>query len=327
LRVAFAGTPEFALPALAALRSQYELVGVLTQPDRPSGRGRKLSASAVKTAALAYELPLAQPETLRSEAARTELAAWHPDVLVVVAYGLILPREVLALPRFGCVNIHASLLPRWRGAAPIERALLAGDAETGVSIMQMDAGLDTGPVLLQRRLGISSDHTTGTLREALAALGAAALLEALEGLSRGTLQPHVQPGEGATYAPKIAKAEAHIDWTRDALQIERQVRAFNPWPIAETRFEGEQLRIFAARAIGSAAAHPASASGGSDANEQSKGLKSADPGSIVAVHDGAMFVQCGRGCLAVTQVQRPGRRTVSARDFAHGLSLVGRKLG
>ena len=327
MRVAFAGTPEFALPALAALHSHHELVGVLTQPDRPSGRGRKLSASAVKTAAMAYQLPVAQPQSLRSEAARTELAAWHPEVLVVVAYGLILPREVLALPRFGCVNIHASLLPRWRGAAPIERALLAGEAETGVSIMQIDAGLDTGPLLLQRRLGISSDHTTGTLREALAALGAAALLEALEGLSRGTLQPHVQPGEGATYAPKIAKVEARIDWTRDAQQIERQVRAFNPWPIAETRLEGEQLRIFAARAAGSAAGLSVPARDGSDANEESKDLKSADPGSIVAVHDGAMFVQCGGGCLAVTQVQRPGRRAVSVRDFAHGLSLVGRKLG
>jgi methionyl-tRNA formyltransferase len=319
LRVAFAGTPEFALPTLAALHAHHAVVGVLTQPDRPSGRGRHLTASAVKTAALAQQLPVAQPAQLRTEAARAELAAWHPDVLVVVAYGLILPHEVLALPRLGCVNIHASLLPRWRGAAPIERAILAADPETGVSIMQMDAGLDTGPLLLQRRLGITRDDTAGSLRAALATLGAAALLEALEGLSNGTLNAHPQPAEGATYAPKIAKAEARIDWGADAGQIERQVRAFNPWPIAETLIGGEQLRIIAARAV------PSDSAGSAKAWEEiANGI---NPGMIVAVNDGSMLVQCGHGCLAITQVQRAGRRPVSVRDFAHGLALAGRQLG
>ena len=319
MRVAFAGTPEFALPALAALRAHHELVGVLTQPDRPSGRGRHLTASAVKTAALARHTPLAQPQTLKTEAGRAELAAWHPEVLVVVAYGLILPAEVLTLPRLGCVNIHASLLPRWRGAAPIERAILAGDAETGVSIMQMDAGLDTGPVLLQRRLGITRDDTTGSLRVALAELGTALLLEALEGLSAGTLHASPQGAEGATYAAKIAKAEARIDWSADAREIERQVRAFKPWPIAESLIGGEQLRILAARAV------PSDRAGPTKAWEEVANV--INPGMIVAVHDGSMLVQCGRGCLAITQVQRAGRRPVSVRDFAHGLALTGRQLG
>ena len=320
MRVAFAGTPEFALPALTALEAQYELVGVLTQPDRPSGRGRRLTRSAVKVAAAACQLPVMQPLTLRSEAALAELAAWRPDVLVVVAYGLLLPHEVLALPRLGCVNIHASLLPRWRGAAPIERAILAGDTETGVSIMQMDAGLDTGPLLQQRSIRIRADHTGGSLRTELAALGAAALLEALSGLEAGTLRARPQPQQGVTYASRIAKAEARIDWTRDAPSIERQVRAFNPRPVAETILDGEQLRIFAAHA----AADGTSSSG---ANLLEHEGKRREPGSIIAIRAGSLLVQCGLGCLAVTEVQRPGRRPVSMRDFAHGLALAGGHLG
>jgi methionyl-tRNA formyltransferase len=314
LRVAFAGTPEFALPALAALLAQHSLVGVLTQPDRPRGRGQKLAASPVKIAALAARVPLAQPQTLKSAAGRAPLEAWRPQVLVVVAYGLILPPEVLTLPPLGCINLHASLLPRWRGAAPIQRAILAGDTETGVTIMQMDSGLDTGPVLLQRRLAIAASHTSGSLGNALSTLGASALLEALEGLAAGTLKASPQPLEGVTYAPRIEKAEARIDWSRDALEIERQVRAFNPWPVAETVLDGEPLRILAAQGE-SLAAQP----GTSD--------KSDDHGVIIGVQDDFMRVRCGCGCLRVTQVQRPGRRPVAVRDYSHSVALTGRRLG
>jgi len=313
LRVAFAGTPEFALPALAALRSRHEVVGVLTRPDRPSGRGRRLAASPVKQAATTAGLPLAQPQTLKDATARGVLESWHPDVLVVVAYGLIVPPEVLSLPRLGCLNIHASLLPRWRGAAPVERAILAGDRWTGVTIMQLDAGLDTGPMLLQRRLEILPSHTGGSLREELASLGADALLEALAGLAGGTLAARAQPQEGATYAARIAKAEARIDWTQEAIQIERQVRAFNPEPVADTRLDGEQLRIFAAEVL-------------DDAKKQEIASIRFDPGAIVEVLEGSMVVQCGRGRLAVTQVQRPGRRPVTVRDLSHSLALMGRRL-
>jgi methionyl-tRNA formyltransferase len=314
LRVAFAGTPEFALPALAALATHHQVVGVLTQPDRPQGRGRKLTAGPVKAAALAAHLPLAQPQSLKTEAGRAQLAAWNPDVLVVVAYGVILPAEVLRLPRFGCVNIHASLLPRWRGAAPIQRAILAGDTQSGVSIMQMDAGLDTGPVLLQRQCAISPEHTGGRLHDELSVLGATALIAALDGMQRGSLIGVPQPEIGVTYAAKIGKAESRIDWHGDALGIERQVRAFNPRPVAETTLEGEQLRIFAARAE--------SSSYGAISIS-----KSADPGSILSVQGDFMRVACGAGTLAVTQVQRPGHRPVPVRDFSHSLTLAGRRLG
>ena len=313
MRVAFAGTPEFALPALAALRAHHEVVGVLTRPDRPSGRGRKLTASPVKQAAIEAGLQLAQPATLKNQAARAEIAGWHPEVLVVVAYGLLVPPEILSIPPFGCINIHASLLPRWRGAAPIERAILAGDSCTGVTIMQLDAGLDSGPILLQRRVPISRSHTGGSLRAELASLGAQALLEALTGLADGTLVARAQSEEGATYAARISKAEARIDWTRDALALERQVRGFNPEPIAETQLEGEQLRIYAARALQGSDSETADNSG--------------DPGDIVAVRDGSMVVQCGRGRLAVTRVQRPGRRPVSVGELSHSLTLTGRHLG
>jgi methionyl-tRNA formyltransferase len=314
LRVAFAGTPEFALPAFAALLAQHSIVGVLTQPDRPRGRGQKLAASPVKIAAQSQQLPLAQPQTLKSAAGRAPLEAWRPQVLVVVAYGLILPPEVLTLPPLGCINIHASLLPRWRGAAPVQRAILAGDTETGVTVMQMDSGLDTGPVLLQRRFAISASHTSGSLGDALSTLGATALLEALDGLAAGTLRASPQPLEGVTYAPRIEKAEARIDWHRDALEIERQIRAFNPWPVAETVLDGEPLRILAARA------EPVTV-------RLENGANSDDPGVIIGVHDDFMRVRCGRGCLLVTQVQRPGRRRVAVRDYSHSVALTGRRLG
>ena len=321
MRVAFAGTPEFALPALAVLCARHQVIGVLTPPDRPSGRGRRLTASPVKMAATTHHLPLFQPQTLRSESAHAQLRAWQPDVLVVVAYGLLLPPEVLSLPRFGCLNIHASLLPRWRGAAPIQRAILAGDTETGISIMQMDAGLDTGPVLLERRITLRRDHTAGTLQSELAELGAGALLEALAGVAAGTLRATAQSVHGVTYAPRIVKAEARIDWTLDAGQIERQVRAFNPAPIAETVLGGEQLRILAASAL------PASEVCGMDENSAESDPKNRDPGIIIGLQGDSMLVRCGAGLLAVTEVQRPGRRPVCARNLSHSLPLAGRRLG
>jgi methionyl-tRNA formyltransferase len=309
LRVAFAGTPEFALPALEALLKFHHVVGVLTQPDRPSGRGRQLTASPVKVLAEAHHLPLQQPASLREAAPLAELAAWKPEALVVVAYGLILPRAVLELPRHGCLNIHASLLPRWRGAAPVQRAILAGDPATGVTIMQMDQGLDTGPMLLTREIVIGPRDTGGSLHAALAALGAAALLEALEGLASGKLSSQPQPSEGVTYAAKIEKSEARIDWGRDAADIERQVRAFNPWPIAESMLDGERLRIHSAE------------------NMASNDDKSEENGAIVSVRDGIMLVQCGQGLLGIRGVQRPGGRVLQVSELAHNLDLVGRRLG
>jgi len=313
LRVAFAGTPDFALTALeGVVGSRHTVVGVLTQPDRPKGRGRQLAASPVKVAALKLGIPVSQPVTLKTEADRAELAAWRPDVLVVVAYGLILPRAVLELPRLGCVNIHASLLPRWRGAAPIQRAILAGDAESGVSIMRMDVGLDTGPVFLERKVAISPQDTGGSLHDRLAAVGASAVVEVLDQLAEDRAVSTPQREDGLTYASKIDKAEALIDWTRPAVEIERQVRAFNPWPIAETRFDGEQLRIYAAEVADSPL-------GSQEAVHT--------PGSVVELRGDSIVVACGHGRLAVKELQRPGKRPVVARDLMNTLDLTGRRLG
>jgi methionyl-tRNA formyltransferase len=309
LRVAFAGTPEFALPAFHALAgSRHQLVGVLTQPDRPKGRGRQLAASPVKLAALERGVPVSQPVTLKTEVDRADLAAWQPDVLVVVAYGLILPRAALDLPRLGCVNIHASLLPRWRGAAPIQRAILAGDAQTGVSIMRMDVGLDTGPVFLERAVSIGAQETGGSLHDRLAAEGGTAIVQVLDELADNSAQSSPQSEDGVTYAAKIDKAEALIDWHREAVEIERKVRAFNPWPVAETRLEGEQLRIYAARATAEVPG-------------------AAEPGTIAEVRADSILVACGRGSLALTELQRPGRKPVAARDLSNTLDLTGRRLG
>ena len=303
MRIVFAGTPEFAVPPLAALcASRHEVVGVLTQPDRPAGRGRKLATSAVKNFALQQGLPIAQPQTLRSTEGRESLVHWQPDVLVVVAYGLILPGEVLSMPRFGCLNIHASLLPRWRGAAPIQRAILAGDEYTGVTLMQMDAGLDTGPMLLQRRVAIGADVDSAALHATLAQVGAEALLETLEGLETGTLAAQPQPSSGVTYAAKIDKAEARIDWQHDAIDIARRVRAFRPWPIAETSQRGEQVRIHEAVVIGDAEAGRAAGT---------------VPGTLLGLRADRLVVACGRDCLGIGVLQRSGRRSVTAREFAN----------
>ena len=313
MRIAFAGTPEFAVPALAALHaSSHTLVGVLTQPDRPAGRGRRLGVSPVKQFALAAGLPLDQPATLRTEAGRAALHGWAPELLVVVAYGLILPPEALAIPVRGCLNIHGSLLPRWRGAAPIQRALLAGDATTGVTIMQMDAGLDTGPMLLERTRPIGPTDTSETLHEALAKLGAEALLEAIAGLESGAIVPRPQPAAGATYAPKVDKAEARVQWGEAAAVIDRRIRAYQPWPVAETALDGEQLRLHAARPL---------------TDLEAGRPPGVTPGAVLGLRNGAVVVACGEGCLALMRLQRAGRRAVTAAEFAHGVALDGRVLG
>jgi len=310
VRVAFAGTPGFALPPLRALASRHEIAGVLTQPDRPAGRGRVLAASPVKLEALAQGWPVAQPSSLQGEAGRAALAAWQPDLLVVVAYGLILPQAVLDLPRHGCINVHASLLPRWRGAAPIQRAILAGDRDSGVAIMRMEAGLDTGPVYAMRTVAIAPRMTAGELHDRLAAEGAALLLEVIEAIAAGTAHATAQSTAGITYATKIDKAEARIDWRRSAAEIDRQVRAFDPWPIAETRFEGDQLRVLRARATG--AAVPGAP---------------VPPGTVLGPDATGLAVACGEGVLTLETVQRPGRRPVPALDFARAVRLEGVVLG
>ena len=305
LRVVFAGTPAFAATALQAVAARYPVVGVLTQPDRPAGRGRALQASPVKAAALERGLPVAQPARLRGDspetaAALAQLADWRPDVVVVVAYGLILPPAVLALPRLGCLNIHASLLPRWRGAAPVQRAILAGDAESGVTIMQMDEGLDTGAMLLARAVPIGPATVAGELHDALAALGADLIVEALAGLEAGSLRPVPQPQAGVTYAAKLAKSEGLVDWHAGVAQIDRQVRAFNPWPAAQAQFRGEPVKLLRSRVVAGRTAPVG-----------------AVPGSVLGLRDGLLEVACRDGVLGLAELQRAGRRAVSAQDFAN----------
>jgi methionyl-tRNA formyltransferase len=307
LRIAFAGTPAFAVPALDALAaSRHELVGVLTQPDRPAGRGRALLPGAVKQRAAQLGLPIDQPVKLANAEQRAALERWRPDLLVVVAYGLLLPAPVLALPRLGCLNIHASLLPRWRGAAPIQRALLAGDAQTGVAIMALEATLDTGPVYASERVTIGADETAGELQQRLAVLGAAALLPVVEALAAGTAHCTAQSPDGVTHAAKLRKEEAVIDWSQSSLQIERQVRAFNPWPVAETMLGTERVRIWRARALPVAAAPAAGVA----------------PGTVLAGSGDGVTVACGTGSLAIHELQLPGKRVIQARDFAHGRPLA-----
>ena len=295
LRLVFAGTPDFAVPHLAAcVRAGVEVVAVYTQPDRPAGRGRKLGASPVKQAALAAGLPIEQPESLKDPVAHKRLAAYAADLIVVVAYGLILPRKVLALPRLGCWNVHASLLPRWRGAAPIQRAILAGDAETGVCLMQMEAGLDTGPVLMQRKLQIAQDETSGSLHDRLAELGAQILEEGLREACAGHVPaPQPQAEIGLAYAHKLDKAEARLDWHESAAALERKVRAFDPWPVAEGEVAGELLRIWSAKAVVGAGV----------------------PGALAAVSRDGIDIVCGDGALRLLEVQRAGGRRLGIGDY------------
>ncbi len=308
LRVAFAGTPEFAAVALdALLASDHQVVGVLSQPDRPAGRGRKLTASAVKQRALAFGVPVLQPLTLKSDEALQALQALRADVLVVAAYGLILPQSVLDTPALGCLNIHASLLPRWRGAAPIHRAILAGDTTTGVCIMQMDAGLDTGDVLLEERCTIGADETVAQLHDRLATLGAQALLACLPAHCRGTLQARAQPEQGVSYAEKLTKAEAQLDFRLPATQLHRRVRAFNPWPVAEATLQDQRVRLWSSRLV----------------NEPPLDAQ-AVPGSIVAIGNDAIRVRAGDGDIEFLTLQWPGKKAQSAAEFAHGQTLLGK---
>ena len=300
LRVAFAGTPEFAAQALdSILKAGYAVPLVLTQPDRPAGRGMKLSPSAVKQLALAHGIEVDQPEKLRTDAQRARLAACAPDVLVVAAYGLLLPPAVLALPRLGCINIHASLLPRWRGAAPIHRAIEAGDAETGITIMQMDEGLDTGPMLLRRALPIAADDTTASLHDRLAALGGECIVEALGALAGGGLAATPQPAEGVTYAAKIGRAEADIDWSRPAAEIERAMRAFDPFPGAVSTLRDTAVKCWKAQVV---------------AGE-------GEPGRVLAVDAEGIVVACGRDALRCTVLQRPGSKRLPAGEFLRGFPV------
>jgi len=311
-RIAFAGTPEFSVAALDALHAAgHRIVAVYTQPDRPAGRGRTLSAGPVKRRALELGLHVEQPATLKSQEAVAGLRSHDPDLLVVVAYGLILPQSILDVPRLGCLNIHASLLPRWRGAAPIQRAILAGDTRTGVTIMKMDAGLDTGPMLLVRSLEIGASESAGSLHDRLAVLGAEAIVTAIDSWAAGSVVPVVQPPDGATYAAKIRKEEAVIDWSRPAGEIARQVRAFNPWPVAETRWQGQQLRIWEAEPW----------SGGPSA------VSGAVPGTVVEAAGGRLAVAAGSGSLEVHRLQLAGRNATSAAEFLNAHQLLGACLG
>ena len=304
LAVAFAGTPSFALPALDAIAaSRHRLAVVYTQPDRPAGRGQALAASPVKERALSLGLPIEQPQSLREPDAAATLAAHAPDAMVVVAYGLLLPQAILDTPRLGCLNIHASLLPRWRGAAPVARALEAGDAMTGVCIMRMEAGLDTGPVMLKMETAIAARETARELEARLAAEGASLIVAALDVLAAESASFEPQDSTHATYARKLQKSEARIDWNERAEVIERRVRAFNPWPVAETKLEGLQLRIWQARVV-AAKAGPR-------------------PGTILAAGPGGLAVMTGKDALVIERLQLPGRRAVAAADFANTRGFVG----
>jgi methionyl-tRNA formyltransferase len=311
MRVAFAGTPEFARTALERLHGAgFTVPLVLTQPDRPAGRGMKLQPSPVKQFAQSQAIAVAQPRSLRLDgkypqeaaAAREALQQARPDVMVVAAYGLILPQWVLDLPRLGCLNIHASLLPRWRGAAPIHRAIEAGDAQTGVTIMQMDAGLDTGDMLLVERIPITAQDTTGSLHDQLAALGGRMIVEALELAACGGLSPVQQPEAGVNYAHKIDKAEAAVDWSQPADAIERRLRAFDPFPGATGQVRGETVKLWRGRAL-------------------MQGSDSVAPGTIVTVAEHGVGIACGQGRLEVTELQRAGGKRLPATEFLRGFPL------
>ena len=311
--VVFAGTPEFAVPSLRMLAAgPHRIAAVYTRPDRPAGRGRRMAGSAVKTAALDLGLPVEQPESLRAPAARARLAGLRPDLVVTAAYGLILPPDILAIPAAGCINVHASLLPRWRGAAPVQHALLAGDVETGATVMQMDAGVDTGGILLSRGCRIRADETAGSLTGRLARIGAEALAEAMTAIAKGGITPRPQDESAATLAPRVRKSDALIDWSRDARELERMVRAFDPWPVASTFAGREPLRILRAEALATEGPDP----------------RPPAPGTVVRATDRGIEVQAGAGRLRVLRLQRAGKRPMDAREFLNGRSVApGQRLG
>jgi methionyl-tRNA formyltransferase len=297
LRLIFAGTPDFAAEALHALiQSPHEIVAVYTQPDRPAGRGQKLTPSPVKQLALQHQLTVLQPVSLKTAEATAQLRALDADVMVVAAYGLILPPEVLEIPRYGCLNIHASLLPRWRGAAPIQRAILAGDSETGITIMQMDKGLDTGAMLLKLTCPITGEDTAASLHDRLASLGAEAIITALDQLPTLTATP--QDDREATYAAKLTKQEAVIDWHRPAEELDRLIRAFNPWPVAQTSVNGQTLRIWSAQPLA--------------------GKANVSPGTVIGRDKQGIDVACGEGVLRLTWLQPAGSKPMDVAAFLNG---------
>jgi len=307
VKIIFAGTPQFAAGALAALLKEHKIAAVLTQPDRPSGRGMHLTASPVKQLAMQHGIPVLQPATLKTEEAQQEIRALEAEVIVVAAYGLILPKAVLQIPRYGCLNIHASLLPRWRGAAPIQRAILAGDIETGITIMQMDEGLDTGNMLVKKTCSIAVDETAQTLHDKLAELGSEAIIEALKKLDSGALIPEKQESQQASYAAKLTKSEAQLDWNANAMQLERAVRGYYPFPIAYT-FHGEtQIKVLRSTVI-------------------EAGI--AKPGTVIAVDKEHILVACGKGALALEVLQKPGGKAQPVAQFVQSVPIkVGDCLG
>jgi len=308
MRLVFAATAAFSVPSLRALiSSTHDVVAVYTQPDRPAGRGRKPRPSPVKEVAVAALLPVEQPSSMRSADTQEQLLALLPDFLVVVAYGQILPQAVLDIPRYGCVNVHASLLPRWRGAAPIQRAVMAGDRDSGVCIMKMEAGLDSGPVLARRSCAIDPGMTAGELHDRLADMGADMLVKSLADYANGHLAPVPQTAEGVTYAEKLRKEEAKISWSRPARELEHLVLGLNPWPVAQTTDAGDPLRIWRAHSVPAA--------------------QSASPGTVVSEGPGGIEVSCGEGALRITELQLPGKRPIWARDFLNAHSLLGKVLG
>ena len=310
-RIVFAGAPDFAVPTLTGLiASQHEVVAVLTQPDRPSGRGRRVTTGPVKRCALQHDITVFEPAGLGNPDIQGVLAALAPDLMVIVAYGLLLPPAVLSLPTVGCINVHASILPRWRGASPIQAAILAGDPDTGVSIMQMAEGLDTGPVFAAERTVIGDRETAGELHDRLAAMGADLLGRCLDPLLSGELAPEPQIEADATYAARISKADALIDWSRSAVEIDRKIRAYHPWPVAETPLDGERMRCWRSLIVERRASSDASACGRIEA----------------ATNDG-IDVRTGDGILRIVELQMPGRRRVAAGDFVRGNDVSGRVLG
>jgi methionyl-tRNA formyltransferase len=310
MNLVFAGTPEFAVPALKALLDAgHTVLAVYTQPDRPAGRGRKLGVSAVKEFALERGLGVHQPATLRSESEIETLRALKPDALIVIAYGLILPQSILAIPKYGCINVHASLLPRWRGAAPIQRAIEAGDDITGVTIMQMDAGLDTGAILALAATPIHAHDTAATLHDRLVEIGAPLLVTTLGRLVRGEITPQAQDSALATYASKLKKEEARINWNADAESLAHRVRAFNPWPVAHTTLDGQALRLW-------------------HAQPGNKTPADQPPGTVLSADADGVRVQCATGVLCITRLQLEGGKVLTARAFLNGRPLpAGTRLG